>query len=254
MKVTAIQQNIVWASPSDNLIRLGALIGSLPDTDLIVLPEMFSTGFVTEPEGVAEKEGLSLEWMKKTASQRNCAVAGSVAVSRQGAFYNRFYFVKPDSEVAFYDKHHLFSYSGEDKLFTAGDSRVIVEFRGIRFLLLVCYDLRFPVWSRCRGDYDAIIYTASWPVPRIGVWRTLLRARAIENQSYVVGVNRMGRDPYCDYVGGTAIIDPYGGTLAECADDAEEAVTADLDAASVRAFREKFPAFRDADGFTIKSR
>jgi len=251
MKVTTIQQNIVWASPSENIAHLDALLGTLPGTDLIVLPEMFSTGFVTQPQDVAERDGSSLEWMKNTAAERNCAVAGSVAVCAQGRYHNRFYFVKPDAEVIYYDKHHLFSCGGEDKLFTAGNSRVTVEFRGVRFLLLVCYDLRFPVWSRCRGDYDAILYTASWPIPRIGVWRTLLRARAIENQCYVAGVNRMGNDPYCEYCGGTAIIDPYGATLAECADYTEEAVTAEVDAALVRAFREKFPACRDADEFTI---
>jgi len=251
MKVTAIQQNTVWASPSENIAHLDTILGTLPETDLIVLPEMFSTGFVTQPQDVAERAGLSLEWMKKTAAERNCAVAGSVAVYVEGRYYNRFYFVKPDAEVTYYDKHHLFSCGGEDKLFTAGDSRVIVEFRGVRFLLQICYDLRFPVWSRCRGDYDAILYTASWPISRIGVWRTLLRARAIENQCYVAGVNRMGNDPYCEYCGGTAVIDPYGTTLAECADYAEEAVTAEVDAALVKAFREKFPACRDADEFTI---
>lgn len=252
MKITAIQSDIVWASPAENIKNLEKLMAPLSEANLIVLPEMFSTGFATEPEGIAEgSECISLNWMKAKAREMNCAVAGSIATEQDGKYYNRFYFVKPDGEVTFYDKHHLFTYSGEDKRFTAGSRRVVVEFRGVRFLLQVCYDLRFPVWSRNRGDYDAILYVASWPETRIEAWKTLLRARAIENQCWVVGVNRVGDDPACHYCGGTAVIDPYGKPVAECGYGVQEAISADIDMEALNAFRRKFPVLNDADGFMI---
>ena len=170
-------------------------------TDLFVLPEMFSTGFCTSPEGIAESsDSATLQWMKQKAAEHNCAIAGSVSVEENGKFYNRFYFVHPDGNVQWYNKKHLFTYGGEDKHYTAGQERVVVNFRGVRFLLEVCYDLRFPVWSRNRGDYDAAIYVASWPSPRVEAWKALLRARAIENQCYVLGVNRVGRIPIANIV------------------------------------------------------
>ncbi len=253
MKVTVLQTDIVRAEPKENISRLSKAIAALPETDLILLPEMFTTGFVMEPQWCAEEEnGIGPEWMAATAKARNCAVAGSIAVRLNGQFFNRFHFVKPDGSITVCDKHHLFTYSGEDKRFTAGDRKVIVEFRGVRFLLLVCYDLRFPVWSRNTGDYDAILYVASWPEPRTYVWRTLLRARAIENQCWVIGANRVGDDEGGHYVGASAIIDHLGHTIAECRDDAEESVSADINIEAVRVFREKFPAWKDADEFVIK--
>lgn len=253
MKVTVLQPDEVSGSPKENISILERMMADMPATDLIVFPEMFTTGFITEPEGFAEEEnGPSLQWMKATAAKRNCAVAGSIAVRQDGNYYNRFYFVKPDGHISASDKHHLFSYGGEDKRFTAGDKRTIVEYGGIRFLLLVCYDLRFPVWSRNRNDYDAIIYVASWPEPRTYVWKTLLRARAIENQCWVIGANRVGDDEAGHYLGGTAIIDHLGHTAAECRDDAEEFITADIDIAGIKAFRKKFPAWKDADDFILR--
>ncbi len=168
---------------------------------LIVLPEMFSTGFITMPAGEAESDGASLGWMKAIAKKYGCAVAGSVATEDGGLFYNRFYFVKPDGTFVKYDKRHLFSFAGEDRRFTAGSEKVITEYNGVRFFLQVCYDLRFPCFSRniLPNPYDAVIYVASWPSPRIGAWDTLLKARAIENQCYAIGVNRVGKDPSCQY-------------------------------------------------------
>ena len=168
-------------------------------------------------------------------------------------FYNRLYFVRPDGSVEHYDKRHLFTYGGEDKHFTRGNRRVVVAWRGVRLLLEVCYDLRFPVWSRNRGDYDAALYVASWPKSRVEAWSTLLRARAIENQCYVVGVNRIGEDPNCEYCGCSAIIDPYGRTLAECERDKECLAEAELDMEALRAFRAKFPVLRDADRLRIEN-
>jgi len=249
MRIHIFQHDIVWASPAENCKRLEQQMLSAPKGDIYVLTEMFSTGFATEPQGIAEKDGASLSWMKQMAAKLDAAVAGSIATEIDGRYYNRFYFVKPDGEVKHYDKHHLFTYGGEDKRFTRGEERVVVEWRGVRFLLLVCYDLRFPVFSRNRGDYDAILYVASWPTPRVEAWSALLRARAIENQCYVAGVNRVGVDPSCEYCGGSAIISPYGKTLAACEDGKECIATAKIDMQELEAFRQKFPVLNDSDEF-----
>lgn len=252
MKVTILQRNIEWANPQVNVSRADEVMSAQADTDLFVLPEMFSTGFCTQPEGIAESaDSETLQWMKRKAAELDCAVAGSVAVCQEGRFYNRFYFVSPDGAVRHYDKKHLFTYGGEHKHFTAGTERVVVTFRGVRILLAVCYDLRFPVWARNRGDYDMILYVASWPTPRIDAWSTLLRARAIENQCYVAGVNRVGNDPYCAYPGGSVIIDPYGKTLAECPWNEESYASAEINMEVLEQFRKKFPVLSDADAFTL---
>ena len=248
MKITILQRDIVWANPQENVQRADAAIDAQPGADLYVLPEMFSTGFCTEPKDIAESDNSeTLQWMQQKAKAIDAAIAGSVAICKDGKYYNRFYFVKPDGSVEHYDKKHLFTYGGEHKRFTAGERRVVVEFRGVRFLMEVCYDLRFPVWARNRGDYDAILYVASWPTSRVEAWSTLLRARAIENQCYVVGVNRVGDDPACNYCGGSAIIDAYGRTMAECERNRECEVSAEIDMEKLQAFREKFPVLNDAD-------
>ncbi len=248
MKVTLLQQDIVWANPAQNRQRAEQAILGQPGSDLYVLPEMWSTGFATKPTEIAEaEEGETLRWMKEMAARTDAALAGSVAIhAADGSYRNRLYFVKPLGQVAYYDKHHLFSFGGENLHYTAGNVRTVVEWRGVRFLLMVCYDLRFPIWSRNRDDYDAIIYVASWPTQRMLAWRTLLRARAIENQCYVLGVNRVGYDPQCLYSGGTAIIDPYGRDQ-ECPDGEEAALTGTLDIAFLRHYQEKFPQLRERD-------
>ncbi len=253
MKITLLQRDITWANPVLNVQRADEAINRNPGADLYVLPEMFSTGFCTHPEGIAESmESDSLQWMKRKAAETNAAIAGSIAVMQNGLYYNRFYFVKPDGSVTHYDKKHLFSYGGEHHRFTAGQERVVVEFRGVRILLEVCYDLRFPVWARNRGDYDLILYVASWPTPRVEAWSALLVARAIENQCYVAGVNRVGTDPNCEYCGGTVLIDPYGRTLAACAMNEECEISGEIDMPALEAFREKFPVLGDADDFERK--
>ena len=253
MKITLLQQDIVWGKPEENVRAAEQAMNARPGSSLYVLPEMFSTGFCTEPEGLAEPaDSDTLRWMCSYAQEHGCAVAGSLAVWEEGKYCNRFYFVFPDGSYRTYDKRHLFTYGGEDRHFTAGRERVIVEYAGVRFLLLVCYDLRFPVWSRSRKDYDAILYVANWPTSRVEAWLALLRARAIENQCYVAGVNRVGTDPACDYCGGTLCIDPYGKTLAECERGKVGSVTVELDMDSLEAFRQKFPVLEDADGFDLK--
>lgn len=247
MKTVILQNDILWADPAGNIRKADAAISSSPDADLYILPEMFSTGFCTSPEGIAESDGATLEWMKKKAAQCGAAIAGSVAIKEDGNFYNRFYFVKPDGDVVSYDKKHLFTYGKEHESFTAGDRRVIVEYLGVRILLEICYDLRFPVWSRNRGDYDMIIYVASWPSSRISAWNSLLVARAVENQCYVAGVNRVGTDPSDSYSGGSVIVDPYGNVIARCQDGIESYSEAEIDMELLEAFRRKFPVLNDAD-------
>ena len=177
MKVSAIQHDIVWGNPAENRLRLQQQIEAHPGADLYVLTEMWSTGFATNPEGVAEHNEASLQWMKDMAVQQQAAIAGSLAMEQDGSFHNRLYFVKPDGEVDYYDKRHLFSYGGEDKYYSSGAERVVVEWKGVRFLLTVCYDLRFPVWMRWRDDYDAIICVANWPTVRIDSWHRLSSIR-----------------------------------------------------------------------------
>ena len=219
----------------------------------MLLPELFATGFTLDPAGVAEgADGPAAAALRRWAVHYGKAVAGSVAVVEGGHFYNRMYFVKPSGECVWYDKRHLFAPGGEAWNYTPGDRRTVVEYGGVRFLLLICYDLRFPVWSRFCGDYDAILCCASWPAPRREAWRTLLRARAIENQCYVAGVNRVGDDPSAHYAGDSALVDFKGRALAE-AGDGEQTLTGVFDAEALAAFREKFPAWRDADEFTVRN-
>ena len=248
MKITVLQRNIEWANPTLNVQRADEAIDRNSGSDLYVLPEMFSTGFCTVPDGIAESaDSDTLQWMKQKSAQINAAIAGSIAINENGKYYNRFYFVKPDGSVAHYNKKHLFTYGGEHQRFTAGDSRVVVEWRGVRIMLEVCYDLRFPIWARNHGDYDMILYVASWPTPRVSAWSTLLLARAIENQCYVAGVNRVGNDPTCQYCGGSVIVDPYGKVVAACDDNQECEATAEIDMEKLVAFRQKFPVLNDAD-------
>lgn len=249
MKISLLQQDIIWANPSANQQVAEGVLGDLEKSDVYVLPEMFSTGFAVHPEDVAEKDGSSVRWMQMIAAELDAAICGSVAIEEDGKFANRFYFVKPDGECVYYDKRHLFTYGGEHKRYTKGEERVVVDFRGVRFLLQVCYDLRFPVFARNNDEtpYDVAIYVASWPTSRIEVWNTLLHARAMENQCYVAAVNRVGEDLACKYCGGTMLIDAYGRTIAECELNKQCAITADLDVEALAAFRKKFPVLDDAD-------
>lgn len=266
MRIALFQKDLVWGDPAANCQSVAGMLGlTRGQVDLVVLPEMFSTGFATEPEGIAEEApASSLEFMKSIAVDLDAAVAGSIALHEGGRYFNRFFFVKPDGVVEFYDKRHLFTYGGEDKRFTAGSKRTVVQWRGVRFLLQVCYDLRFPVWSRnslapsCSAagalvpDFDAILYVASWPSVRRAAWDTLLRARAIENQCFVCGVNRVGSDPSNEYNGGTAFVDPLGAVQVAAPDSEEAVVVCDLDMAGLEAFRAKFPVLADADKFVLR--
>ncbi|MBO5732043.1 MAG: amidohydrolase [Alistipes sp.] len=249
-RVAIVQRDIVWSDIEANLEVVERMLSGVK-ADVVVLSEMFQTGFVTNPQGVAD-EGRTLKWMKRVATQLDAAVVGSVAIRQGEEYRNRLYFVKPDGESLYYDKFHLFSVGGESKHFTAGRERVVVEWRGVRYLLAICYDLRFPVWSRQRGDYDAMIYTALWPKVRREVWRTLLRARAIENQVYVIGVNRVGEEPTgLVYSGDSAVIGYHGEAVKDMGDEQGVAI-AEIDIVALGNFREKFAVWRDADSFELK--
>jgi predicted amidohydrolase len=253
LDILLIQTDIEWQSPDNNRKRIKRIIDSSHGADLIILPEMFTTGFCISPKNIAEKADTdTLAWMQNLAGERNSAIAGSVVVEDKGRYYNRFYFVKPDGSYSTYNKRHLFSFAGEDKEYTAGDKRVIVEYGGFRILLQVCYDIRFPVFSRNIGDYDMIIYVANWPVARIGAWNALLTARAIENLCYVAGVNRTGSDPATKYNGGTTLIDFRGQPVISAGFDNENAILGTVNIQSLNNFRKKFPALNDADKFVVE--
>ena len=251
MKI-AIIQNCIRTQQLEWTLEFAAdLMNRQPEADLYVLPEMFATGFMTE--GAVEHGSIILRWMQHQASRLDAAVAGSIAIhDEKQQMRNRLFFVRPDGTYDYHDKHHLFGYAGETDTYVAGNRRMIVEWRGVRFLLQVCYDLRFPVFSRNRGDYDAIIYVANWPLSRSEVWHTLLRARALENQCFVIGTNISGDDAgICEHAGDSAIVDAYGRTLAQCLPGKAESAVAVLDMESLERFRIKFPVLADADEFTV---
>lgn len=253
MNILLLQSDIKWQSPIENREHIEQLISSSHDADLIILPEMFTTGFCTSPKGIGEKANTeTLAWMQKMAKMKNSAIAGSVLTEDQEKYYNRMYFVEPDGTYTTYDKCHLFSFAGENKEFEAGQKRVIVEYQGVRILLQICYDLRFPVFARNRGDYDMIIYIASWPTSRIEAWNALLKARAIENLCYVAGVNRVGTDPGNSYCGGTVLLDYMGRNVVATKENTEEGILGEVDLSALNDFRQKFPALLDADKFSLE--
>lgn len=253
MKIALVQMDLAWCDTQANLQHAEELMRRQLGADVYVLPEMFTTGFCMEPHRIAEPtEGPTLDWMRRMAREMNAAITGSVAAAApDGGYKNRMYFVEPDGRVTHYDKRHLFSYSGEDKHYEAGTDRVIVPFRGVRFFLQVCYDLRFPVFGRNLDDYDVAIYVANWPNKRRMAWDVLLRARAIENQAVVIGVNRVGSDPLCEYDGGTAAIDFFGNVAASCNDCIEQVITYEVKMDELRHYRDKFPSLADSDDFRM---
>lgn len=248
LKITGINFDIHWKDKDQNFRSLDKMTNKI-SADIIVLPEMFSTGFYMNAEEIADRNEETLKWMQQLATRKQTAVCGSASVADNGKFVNRFYFVSPDGTYQKYDKRHLFSYSGEDKTYAAGEERVIVHYKGWRILLQVCYDLRFPVFSRNNDDYDVVLYVANWPAARIDAWNTLLKARAIENQSYVFGLNRIGTDgnglvypesSYCYFANGNLV--------SETEDYFVHAV---LDREKLQTFRNRFKFLDDRDQFKI---
>ena len=253
MKTAIIQAPIVWENAAANREYFHHKINSLEAIDLVVLPEMFSTGFTMTPAAVAEPmSGMTVIWMQGLARARNCAITGSVIIKENGAYYNRLLFVFPSGEFEFYDKRHLFTLAGEHEAYSAGSKKLIVDYMGWKICPLICYDLRFPVFSRNTGDYDMLIYVANWPQPRINAWDILLQARAVENLSCVVAANRIGEDQNAHrYVGHSQIIDSMGNYIVQPSED-EGIYTATLDKATQDETRRKFAFLEDRDTFTVE--
>lgn len=253
MKVVMLQTDICWAKSDENVRHAQQLMADAPDGDLYVLPEMWSTGFATQPDGIAcpESDNDALRWMQQTAQTWQCAISGSLAIrADDGSYRNRHYFVNGRAgETYYYDKHHLFSYGGENQFYTSGQQHTIVNYMGFRLLLQTCYDLRFPCWSRYADgrEYDAIICVANWPSSRQSAWQLLLRARAIENQCYMIGVNRVGEDQKCHYIGASAVIDVTGHTLAQCRLGVPQALMCVIRMDELQRRREKFRVLDDRD-------
>lgn len=257
---TLVQSRLEWENKAANLQMFEKKIAAVQNSHIVILPEMFSTGFSMKPELHAEKMGgETVAWMKRMAAQHRRIITGSVIIEEDGAYYNRLIWMQPNGKLGYYDKRHLFAYAGEHEHYTPGAERLIASVNGWKINLLVCYDLRFPVWSRqttayensSDGEYDVLIYVANWPEKRSHAWRTLLQARAIENQCYVIGVNRVGKDGNEIYHSGDSmVVDPLGEVLYHKAHE-EDVFTITLDKDHLLQVRERFPFWRDADEFRI---
>ena len=255
LHIAAIQANLIWEQPEQNRQNFEQVMRKMSaDVELVVLPEMFSTGFTMNPQSVAETmEGETVSWMKATATSRKIALVGSVVIEEDGNYYNRAIFVHPDGTLEIYDKRHAFGLAGEDEEYTSGKKKLIVNYKGWKLFPLICYDLRFPVWSRYDDDYDALIYMANWPKPRILAWDSLLRARAIENMSYCIGVNRVGLDEnQYEYIGHTSVYDFLGERIADTEEAKEGFLECKLIKSDLQKTRTKLNFLNDRDSFEIK--
>ncbi len=255
LRVTLVQSMLHWEDTTANRAMFGAELADLKGTtDVVVLPEMFTTGFSMRSADLAETmDGATVTWMREQARSLDAALYGSVIVAENGKYFNRGLFVEPSGKVAVYDKRHLFRFANENEHYSPGQQRVVVEWSGWRILLQVCFDLRFPVFSRNRGDYDAILYVANWPEARRYPWSQLLVARAIENQCYVAGANRVGMDGKgMHYTGDSVVIDPRGAIIGRVEPSQEGITTVTLDRAALEDFRGKFPVAKDADDFAVR--
>jgi len=253
MKTALIQTDLVWENPSENRKVLEEKIYSVAnDVDLIVLPEMFTSGFTMHPNLVSETmNGTTISWLKNIAATKNCAITGSLVISENNQFFNRMVFVFPNQEIQYYDKKHLFTLAGEEKIYTSGTEKVLVNYKDWNICLQICYDLRFPVFSRNTENYDLLIYVASWPKVRTNAWDILLKARAVENLSYVIGVNRIGTDNNnFEYIGHSQIIEELGNEIIAPTEN-EGIFIATLDKAKMLETRKKLNFLSDKDVFNL---
>lgn len=253
MKIALIQTELSWENPNKNRALLQEKINAISQyVDLIVLPEMFTSGFTMNPKNVAQTmQGEAISWLKETTKEKNCAITGSLVIEENGKYFNRLVFVFPSGEIQTYDKRHLFTLAGEDKVYTAGIDKLIVDYKGFKICPLICYDLRFPVFARNVEDYDVLIYVANWPKPRVNAWDILLKARAIENMSYVIGVNRIGLDENNhEYVGHSQAVDFFGNYIQE-PQEIEGVFIVELDKNELLETREKLNFLNDRDEFQI---
>ena len=250
LKISVLQQPLVWMDGPANLRHFDRQLEEITGRDVIVLPEMFTTGFAMEAAKQSMPQDEVVAWMHARAQEINALIAGSVALQTGRGPVNRFLLVEPEGKVHFYDKRHLFRMADEHQHYEAGSERVVFEWRGWRILPLVCYDLRFPVWSRNRNDYDLALYVANWPAPRSLHWQALLTA--IENQAYVVGCNRVGTDGNGHhYRGDSRVISPQGEIIATAEPHQATRIDAEISLTTLKEYREKFPAWQDADPFSI---
>ena len=257
LTISLVQTDLQWENKEANLRSLEQKIFSIEKTELVLLPEMFSTGFSMNPSALSETmEGATINWMKDIAAKKRIVLAGSAIIKDEESYYNRFIWVLPNGQLGYYDKRHRFAYAGEYDHYTAGKKRFIASLKGWKINLQVCYDLRFPVWARQSSsipehpEYDVLIYVANWPERRIEQWKTLLRARAIENQCYVAAVNRIGEDGNgIFYSGDSMIVDPLGEVV--CTGNEDKVYTYTLNREQLESTRSKFPFLRDADQFRI---
>ena len=256
LRVSLVQYDVIWEDPAANREKLNDLLKPLfGNTDLILLPEMFTTGFSMRAKELGETmDGDTIGWMKEQAGNLCAALAGSLIVKVKEQYFNRFVVVLPSGKVIYYDKRHLFSIGGEDQYFSRGNNRIVFEYLGWRIALFICYDLRFPIWCRSVKDADLMLFTANWPAARMQVWQTLTRARAIENQLFVAGVNRTGSDGAgVEYSGQSIIIDPKGRIVCDMKGATDVVASCELSLAELNRFRTKFPVSNDADDFVILS-
>lgn len=263
MKVTIIQTHLHWENRKKNLEHFNILIDSIKEeTNLIILPEMFTTGFTMNPKIIAENDNVTLNWLKQKAKQKNAVITGSVSIKENDNHYNRLFWVEPNQTVSTYDKRHLFRMAKEDENYCAGIKKIIKQFNNWNVCPLICYDLRFPVWSRntfkkisstkCEAEYDVLIYVANWPEVRNYPWKQLLIARAIENQCYVIGVNRIGVDGNgFNHSGDSMVINPRGEIISKTKANEESIETIILDKTYLDEFRKIFPVGLDADNFKL---
>lgn len=254
LKLALIQAPLVWENPAANRAYfLKKIKGITTPVDLIILPEMFTTGFTMNAAPLAETmEGTTINWMKNLAKEKNAALTGSVIIEDEGNFYNRMLFVTTEGLIAQYDKRHLFTLAKEEKTYSPGKKKVIVDYKGWKICLMVCYDLRFPVWSRNTEDYDLIVYVANWPKPRVNAWDILLQARAVENMAYCAGVNRVGLDADgYEYIGHSAVYDSLGKLITVSLPEEEEIKIVSIDKEHLEKIRTQLKFLNDKDKFQL---
>lgn len=255
LKIALIQSDLVWENPELNRKNFSEKIKGISErVDVIALPEMFTTGFTMNAHKVAETmQGETVQWMQYLASKNNSAILGSIIILEENKYYNRLLFVEPKGKITIYNKRHTFTLVGEDKVFAAGNQKVIIEYKGWKICPLICYDLRFPVWARNTKDYDVLLYVANWPKPRISAWNALLKARAIENMSYCVGVNRVGIDGVnSEYSGHSAVYDVLGNVITTFKPNKEQIEVVTLEKKHIMAYRNKLKFLNDRDAFTVE--
>lgn len=254
LNVSLVQSNIYWENVNKNLLHFEKLISTISETDIILLPEMFNTAFCPKSNNLAEKmNGKTISWMKEISKQKNCSIAGSLMVSENQKCYNRLVWISAAGKIYTYDKYHLFSLINEEKYISKGDSRLIIKEQGWKICPLICYDLRFPVFSRNNVNYDLLIYLANWPIKRIDAWDTLLKARSIENQCYTVGVNRVGDDGNkVSFNGHSKVFDAFGGELIAAKENKEDILSISLCLDDLKLKRRQMNFLQDIDLFNLE--